>query len=81
MSQFIIHPNPTKSEIIIQKSNKNYHTEITRFDLDGKMLLQQKTVNMAINIIKINNLSKGFFYIITIKNDQGHLSTHRLIIE
>jgi glucose/arabinose dehydrogenase len=79
-SQFIIYPNPTKSEIVIQKSNQNYPIEITLFDLGGKMLLQQKTVNKALNIIKTNNLSKGF-YIIKIKNDQGLLSTHRLIIE
>jgi glucose/arabinose dehydrogenase len=80
MPQFVIYPNPTKSEIVIQKSNKNYPTEITLFDLSGKMLLRQKTINKTENSVKTNNLSKGF-YIITIKNDQGHLSTHRLIIE
>ncbi|MFV5694067.1 PQQ-dependent sugar dehydrogenase [Flavobacterium sp. LB3P122] len=80
ISQFIIYPNPTKSEIVIQKSNKNYPTEITLFDLAGKMLLQQKTGDKTVNIVKTNNLPKGF-YILTIKNDQGNLSTHRLIIE
>lgn len=80
MPQFIIYPNPTKSEIIIQKSNKNYPVEITLFDLNGKILLQQKTVNETENIIKTNNLSKGL-YILTIKNDQGQLSTHRLLLE
>lgn len=80
MSQFIIYPNPTNSEIIIQKSNENYPTEITLFDLSGKMILMQKTVNKTENIIKTNNLSKGL-YIMTIKNDQGQLSTHRLLIE
>jgi hypothetical protein len=80
MPQIVIYPNPTKSEIVIQKSNKNYPTEITLFDLSGKMLLRQKTINKTENSVKTNNLSKGF-YIITIKNDQGHLSTHRLIIE
>lgn len=79
-SQFIIYPNPTKSEIVIQKSNKNYPTEITLFDLGGKILLQQKTENKTENSIKTNNLSKGF-YILTIKNEEGQLSTHRLIIE
>ena len=79
-SLFIIYPNPTKSEIVIQKSNKNYPTEITLFDLGGNILLQQKMENKTVNSIKTNNLSKGF-YILTIKNDQGHLSSHRLIIE
>jgi len=80
MSQFIIYSNPTKSEIVIHKSNKNYPVEITLFDLNGKMLLQQKTVDKTENTIKTNNLSKGF-YLLTIKNDQGQLSTHRLLIE
>ena len=77
-SSFIVYPNPTKSEFIIQKSDINYPTEVFLFDLGGKMLLQQKTENQ--NSIKTNNLSKGF-YILTIKNDQGQHSTHRLIIE
>jgi glucose/arabinose dehydrogenase len=79
-SQFIVYPNPTKSEIIIQKSNNNYPTEATLFDLNGKMISQQKTIDKPENNIKTNNLSKGF-YVLTIKNDQGQLSTHRLIIE
>ena len=80
VSQFIIYTNPTKSEIVIQKSNKNYPIEITLFDLGGKMLLRQKTVDKTENRIKTDNLSKGF-YIVAIKNDQGQLSTHRLLIE
>lgn len=79
-TQFVIYPNPASSEIIIQKSNKNYPTEVTLFDLEGKMLLKQKTENRTVNTIKIDNFSKGF-YIVTVKNEQGHLSTHRLIIE
>jgi glucose/arabinose dehydrogenase len=79
-SQFVIYPNPAKSEIIVHKSNKNYPTEVTLFDLGGKMLLQQKTENKMVNNIKTDNLSQGF-YIITVKNEQGHVSTYRLIIE
>lgn len=78
--QFIVYPNPTKSEIIIQKSNNNYPTEATLFDLNGKMILQQKTIDKPENSIKTTHLSKGF-YVLTIKNDQGQLSTHRLIVE
>lgn len=79
-SQFIVYPNPTKSEIIIQKSAKNYPTEATLFDMGGKMILQQKTIDKPENSIETNNLSKGL-YILTIKNEQGNLSTHRLVIE
>jgi glucose/arabinose dehydrogenase len=79
-TQFVIYPNPAKSEIIIQKSNQNYPTVVTLFDMEGKMLLQQKTENKTVNIIKTNHLSKGV-YIITIQNDQGKLSTQKLIFE
>lgn len=79
-TQFVIYPNPAKSEIIIQKSNKNHPTEVTLFDLEGKMLLKKKTENKDVNIVKIDNFSKGF-YIVTVKNEQGHLSTYRLIVE
>jgi glucose/arabinose dehydrogenase len=79
-TQFVVYPNPAKSEIIIQKSAKNYPTEVTLFDMEGKMLLRQKTENKTINSIKTNHLPQGF-YIVTIKNEQGHVSTYRLIIE
>jgi len=48
--------------------------------MEGKMLLKQKTENKDLNIVKINNFSKGF-YIVTVKNEQGHISTYRLIVE
>ncbi|SHF88693.1 Por secretion system C-terminal sorting domain-containing protein [Flavobacterium fluvii] len=80
ISQFIVYPNPTKSEITIRKSNKNYPAEITLFDLNGKIILQQKTMDKPENSIKTNHLPKGI-YILSIKNDQGQLSSHRLIIE
>ena len=79
-TQFIIYPNPAKSEIIVQKSNINYPTEVTLFDMEGKMLLKKKTENKDVNVIKMDNFSKGF-YIVTVKNEQGHLSTYRLIVE
>ncbi|WP_281322916.1 PQQ-dependent sugar dehydrogenase [Flavobacterium aestivum] len=79
-TQFLIYPNPAKSEIIIQKSNKNYPIEVTLFDMEGKMLLKKKTENKDINTIKMDNYSKGF-YIVTVKNELGHVSTYRLIVE
>jgi glucose/arabinose dehydrogenase len=79
-TQFAIYPNPAKSEIIIQKSNKNYPTEVTLFDMEGKMLLKKKTENKDVNIIKMDNFAKGF-YIVTVKDEQGHLSIYRLIVE
>ncbi|MDR6845197.1 PQQ-dependent sugar dehydrogenase [Flavobacterium granuli] len=79
-TQFVIYPNPAKSEIIIQKSNNNFPTEITLFDIEGKMLFKKKMENKDVNIVKMDNFSKGF-YIVTVKNEDGHLSTYRLIVE
>lgn len=78
--QFAIYPNPANSEIIVQKSSKNYPTEVTLFDIEGKMLLKQKTENKKINTIQMDYLSKGI-YIVTVKNDQGQLLTYKLIVE
>ncbi|TDD99573.1 PQQ-dependent sugar dehydrogenase [Flavobacterium cellulosilyticum] len=80
ISKFTTYYNASKSEIVIQKSKKNYPIEITLYDLQGKKVLQQKTENKTENSIKTNSLSKGF-YILTIKNDQGQLSTHRFVIK
>ena len=80
ISQFIVYPNPTTSEIIIQKSAINYPIEATLFDMNGKIVLQQKTADKSENSIKTTHLSKGL-YILSIKNNEGQLSTHRLIIE
>jgi hypothetical protein len=79
-TQFVIYPNPAKSEIIVQKTNTNFPTEIMLFDLEGKMLLKKKTEYKDVNTVKIDNFSKGF-YIVTVKNEQGYLSTYRLVVE
>jgi len=80
IAPFIVYHDPTKSEIIIQKSDKNYPTEVSLFDMSGKMILQQKTEDKPENKIKTTHLSKGI-YILTIKNNLGELSSQRLIIE
>lgn len=77
---FTAYLNPTKSEIIIQKSDKSYPTEVSIFDMSGKMILQQKTTNKPENSIKTTHLSKGI-YILKIKNNLGEHSTQQLIIE
>ncbi|MGG7033708.1 MAG: PQQ-dependent sugar dehydrogenase [Flavobacterium sp.] len=79
-THFVIYPNPTKSEISIQKLNDEYPTEITIFDLNGKLLLHQVTENKKNNTIKTGNLSSGI-YILTLKSNQKRFYTQRLIIE
>lgn len=79
-AHFLIYPNPTKSEISIQKSDDEYPTEITIFDLTGKLLVHQITENKKINTIKTANLPSGI-YILTVKSNLRHFFTQRLIIE
>lgn len=79
-AQFAIYPNPANSEIIIQNSDKNYPTEVILFDIEGKMLLKQKTENKKVNKIQIEHLSKGF-YVVTVKDNNSKLQTYKLIVE
>ena len=80
IAPFIVYSNPIKSEIIIRKSDKNYPTEVSLFDMNGKMILQQKTTDKPENSVKTTHLSKGI-YILTIKNDLGQFSSQQLIVE
>jgi len=77
---FVIYPNPTKSEIYIQRSDDEYPKEVSIFDMGGRQILKVRTEDKQTNIIKTSNLSSGF-YIITLKSNLGHFYTQRLIIE
>lgn len=77
---FKIYPNPTKSEVFIQKSNDNYPIEIAIFDLNGKLLVSQKTENLTINTVNTESLASGL-YLMTIENNLGVHFTHKLAIE
>lgn len=79
-SQFAVYPNPAKSEVFIQRSNENYPTEVEIFDLNGKLLLTQKTENLEINAVKTGTLSSGL-YLMNIKNNLGVTFTHKLAVE
>jgi glucose/arabinose dehydrogenase len=79
-NQFAIYPNPATTEVFIQKSNDNYPTEVEISDLNGKLLLQQKTKNQQVNTIKLTNLPSGL-YIMTIKNNLGIKSNTKLTVK
>ncbi|MEO8516753.1 MAG: PQQ-dependent sugar dehydrogenase [Flavobacterium sp.] len=79
-TEFIIYPNPTKSAVFIQKSNESYPTEVAIFDLNGKLLLTQKTENLPINTVSTESLASGF-YLMSVKNNLGVQFTHKLAIE
>lgn len=77
---FSVYPNPATSEIIIQNSYENYPSEVVIYDLEGKLLLKQKTEDNTINSVKMDNLSKGI-YIVSIKNKEGNVSNYKLVVE
>ena len=79
-NKYEIYPNPSKSEVYIEKSSKSYPVEVSIFDIKGKLLLTQKTQNIQKNTIDTGVLSSGL-YIMNIKDDREINSTHKLIIE
>ena len=79
-NNYKIYPNPSKSEVYIEKSTESYPVEVTIFDTKGKLLLTQKTRNIQKNAIDTGVLSSGL-YIMNIKNDQQVSTTHKLLIE
>ena len=79
-SSFKVYPNPTKNEVFIESSDANYPTEIKIFDINGKLLLNQKTENFSKNVVNTKFLSSGI-YLMNIKNNLEATFTHKLIIE
>lgn len=77
---FTIYPNPTKSEVFIRKSNESYPTDVTIFDLNGKLLLHQKTENLLVNSVNTENLATGF-YVMKVRTNLETTFTHKLVIE
>ena len=78
--KYQIYPNPSKNELYIEKSTESYPVEVAIFDVNGKLLLTQKTRNIQRNIIDTSILSSGL-YIMNIKDNQEVSSTHKLLIE
>jgi glucose/arabinose dehydrogenase len=79
-NEFKIYPNPSKNEVYVEKSDSSYPTEVTIFDMNGKILAQQKTENIQRNTIQTGALASGL-YIMNVKNNLDTTSTHKLVIE
>lgn len=80
INEYKIYPNPSKNEVYIEKPTNSYPTEVEIFDLNGKLIMSQKTDNIHKNTINTGLLSTGL-YIMTIKNNLEETSTHKLLIE
>lgn len=77
---FTIYPNPAKNILFIEKSELNYPSEIEIYDVNGKLVLQQKAEKIQQNKIDISTLKTGFYFI-TIKNDSDEISQYKLVVE
>ncbi|MBK9191478.1 MAG: T9SS type A sorting domain-containing protein [Crocinitomicaceae bacterium] len=72
-----IYPNPAKSEFVLQlKDEKN--VTLNLHDASGKIILTQST-NKTVTI-DISKMASGV-YVYTVKDEDGHLSTGKLVIE
>jgi hypothetical protein len=79
-NEFKIYPNPSKNEVYVEKSDSSYPTEVNIFDMNGKILIQQKTENIQRTTIQTGALASGL-YIMNVKNNLDTTSTHKLVIE
>lgn len=80
INEYKIYPNPSKNEVYIERPTNSYPTEVQIFDLNGKLIVSQKTTTIQKNTIHTGLLSKGL-YIMTIKNNLEETLTHKLLIE
>jgi len=77
---FIIYPNPAKSEVFIQSSDKAaYVTTAEILDLNGKLLLSQQSENLPIQSLNTEGLATGL-YMLKMKSNLGQAYTQKLIV-
>lgn len=79
-SHFSIYPNPAQETVFIKKSDTSFPTAVDVFDIDGKLVLHQKTENLSINALNTERLSTGLYFM-KIKTNSGLTLTHKLAIE
>ena len=60
-------PNPNNGDFIISGLDKN--TKFYIFDLNGKIVLE-RTTNLSVEIIQLDHVSSGMYYLHGQKNGQ-----------
>lgn len=69
-----IYPNPTQQQLFFRIENPlNRQAVLNIYAFDGRLVLSQKTVLQAENILPIPLLTNGL-YLLEIKNEQGHIA-------
>lgn len=77
-----IYPNPTKNSLNIDfglNTNTDLSTDITIFDLQGKMVKTIRRNSETVQTINTSHLTNGF-YILKIKMANRNQSSHKLVI-
>ncbi len=69
---FLVFPNPAKTEAILKSIGSELITEVSVFDVTGKMVATETGLNSKEYTLKRNNLSAGLYHVrIQFKNSQG----------
>ena len=79
-NKFSIYPNPAKNNFTVKSTAENLISNVTLFDLTGKLLLSKKLENSVENSVSVAGLSKGI-YLITLNTQNGISYSDKLIIE
>jgi len=78
---FSIFPNPANSEITVaMPATSTGRFDLQIFDLSGRKILEQKTLQGAMNTIGIKAIENGVYYVKVITDD-GSTSTKTLVIQ
>ncbi|MTE25318.1 PQQ-dependent sugar dehydrogenase [Winogradskyella ouciana] len=82
LNNVAIYPNPAENEITIDFSSVNatIKSEMTIFDLQGKIINSKNKSSDAVQKINTSQLSQGL-YLLQIRADNGEQMTHKLVIQ
>ena len=72
-----IYPNPVSDKLFIASNESNKITEVSLLNLYGESMICQKYI--PLNGIDTKSLASGI-YILTIKRDDGMISSHKIIV-
>jgi hypothetical protein len=64
-SKMVVYPNPSSDYLVVQSEGEIIFQNIELYDLNGKLVLNQKANNTFINVIPVNHLPAGIYTIIS----------------
>lgn len=79
-SEVHVYPNPAKDELFVKLNNVDKILYLSIYDLTGRMLQKERTLNNSIQKISVNKLSKGIYFLELLKVN-GEKSTVKFVKE